>query len=187
MTYHGNEAPPFRKGNDDAFSFASEFRRNVGNCPDLPEGKRRKVKALSADDLFCFGDVPEDEFELVDDPKSAAKPGSKGAGTPDKAASEADASKDGEKKPPIEDPDLDPPAPSKVAVADVKKAGEEELARKEGQAPTDARGQEKAESVPAPAPAPAPAQADSNGNGNGNGGSEGVPSLEMDSNDVAAR
>ena len=46
-----------------ANSFAAQFRQEVGNCKPVPEGKRRKIRASSADDLFCFGEEEDQDFE----------------------------------------------------------------------------------------------------------------------------
>ena len=46
-----------------ANSFAAQFRQEVGNCKPVSKGKRRKVRASSADDLFCFGEEEDQDFE----------------------------------------------------------------------------------------------------------------------------
>ncbi|OCL08599.1 hypothetical protein AOQ84DRAFT_354410 [Glonium stellatum] len=46
-----------------ANSFMARFQQDVGNCKPTPEGKKRKVKVGSADDLFCFSEVLDDDFE----------------------------------------------------------------------------------------------------------------------------
>jgi hypothetical protein len=64
LAYLGSDGAKLGRENvsSAATSYADTFRESVGGCQKL-EGKHRKITQWSAEDLFCFGDEDEEQWE----------------------------------------------------------------------------------------------------------------------------